>query len=58
MAGNAIANLPTSSCGLRDFLRTGLFHTAQVKIEQTLALVALFLVLRLAPKPTLLQKHR
>jgi DNA-binding transcriptional LysR family regulator len=49
---------PTSSYGLRDLLRAGPFHSAQVKIEQTLALVALFRVLRLAPEPTLLQKYR
>jgi hypothetical protein len=36
---------PTFSRGFGDFLRSGLLHGAHVEIEQTLALVALFLIL-------------
>jgi hypothetical protein len=40
-----IANPHIKSCDLGDFLRSGLLHGAHVEIEQTLALVALFLIL-------------
>jgi Calcineurin-like phosphoesterase len=39
------ATRPTSSRGFGDFLRSSLLHGAHVEIEQTLALVALFLIL-------------
>jgi len=41
----AIANPPYSLCGLGDLLRSSMLHCAHVEIEQTLALIALFLVL-------------
>ena len=45
MAGYAIANPPYFSCGLGDLLRSSMLHGGHVEIEQTLALIALFLVL-------------
>ena len=41
----AIANPPYSLCGLGDLLRSSMLHCAHVEIKQTLALIALFLVL-------------
>jgi len=38
-------SLTRSLCGLGDLLRSSMLHCAHVEIEQTLALIALFLVL-------------
>ena len=61
-------NRPTASCSLGDLLWPGLLHGAHIEIEQTLALVALFLVLlskfdhlfedlHVKPFPFSLRKH-
>jgi hypothetical protein len=45
LAGYAIANPPYFSCGLGDPLWSSLLHGTHVEVEQTLALIARFLVL-------------